>query len=51
MALQAGFLWKTPMFSIDPTTTLTMRGLEPLEARAEDLLPAVCRRLEVDFQG
>ena len=45
MALQAGFLWRAPMFSIDPTATLTMRGLTSLEARAEELLPAVCQRL------
>jgi len=47
MALQAGLRWQTPMLSIDPSTTVVMRGLEALEAPAETLLPKVCHRLGV----
>ncbi len=51
MALQAGFRWQAPMFSIDPSATITMRGLQALEAPAETLLPEVCRRLSVDLEA
>lgn len=45
MALQAGILWKIPLISIDPTTSLHLKGLQSLEARSEELLPEVCERL------
>ncbi len=45
MVLQAGILWKLPMVTIDPSSTLQMRGLEVISARAEEVLPAACERL------
>ena len=45
MVLQAGILWKIPLISIDPSTTIQMRGLTSIPAQAEEILPEVCRRL------
>lgn len=45
MALRSGMSWKTPMISIDPSSTLASSRLTSLSVRAEEVLPAVCRRL------
>ncbi len=45
--LEAGLAWKVPMLSIDPSSTLRVRGLTTLAARAEEVLPELCRRLGV----
>lgn len=49
MALQHGALWRLPMFAIDPSSAFRLPGLEILQARAEDLLPEVCRRLGISL--
>ncbi len=50
MALQSGSLWRIPMFAIDPSAAFRLPGLELLEARAEELLPEVCRRLGISLE-
>ncbi|MCB1036550.1 MAG: RNA polymerase subunit sigma [Acidobacteria bacterium] len=47
MALQSGTLWSIPMYAVDPSAAFRLPGLTLLSARAEELLPEVCRRLQI----
>ncbi|MDY7095610.1 MAG: Sir2 family NAD-dependent protein deacetylase [Acidobacteriota bacterium] len=49
MALRSGILWKTPMYSIDPSATVRMNRLTSLDAQAETLLPQVCEALGAEL--
>ncbi|MCB1056251.1 MAG: RNA polymerase subunit sigma [Acidobacteria bacterium] len=51
MALRSAMLWKTPTFSVDPSSTLASSRLTSLAVRSEELLPAVCQRLGAPTRG
>ena len=52
MFLRAGLGAGVPIYSVDPAgSALPLSGLEVLPAKAEELLPAVCERLGIEWQG
>jgi hypothetical protein len=49
LVLREALGWKLPVVSIDPAGRPPAPGVTTVQAGAEDVLPAVCRELGIDF--
>jgi len=49
LVLREALGWKLPVVSIDPAGRPPTPGVTTVQAGAEDILPAVCRELGIDF--
>ena len=49
LVLREALGWKLPVVSIDPAGRPPAPGVTTVQAGAEDILPAVCRELGIDF--